>query len=322
MLIKRPADIPSSEITDKKVYLNRRQFISAATGTVLATAAGLGTTETLLAQQPAPHGRKLVTTKSPLSTTETPNTWEHITTYNNFYEFEPGARDGPSRLAKSFKPAEPWVVSVEGECAKGGKMNLEDILKGETLEDRIYRHRCVEAWSMVIPWVGFPLGNFIKRCEPTSKAKFIEFTTLYDPRQIPGQREPILDWPYVEGLRMDEAMHPLAILGVGLYGEVLPNQDGAPLRLVVPWKYGFKGVKSIVKIRFVEKQPLNTWQTDCSARVRLLREREPDGGSSALEPGDRAPPSGVLQERKTLMFNGYGDQVASLYAGMDLRKNF
>jgi sulfoxide reductase catalytic subunit YedY len=322
MLIKRPADIPSSEITDKKVYLNRRQFISAATGTVLATAAGLGTTATLLAQQPAPHGRKLVTTKSPLSTTETPNTWEHITTYNNFYELEPGAGDGPSRVAKSFKPAEPWVVSVEGECAKGGKMNLEDILKGETLEDRIYRHRCVEAWSMVIPWVGFPLGNFIKRCQPTSKAKFIEFTTLYDPRQFPGQREPILDWPYVEGLRMDEAMHPLAILGVGLYGEVMPNQDGAPLRLVTPWKYGFKGGKSIVKIRFVEKQPLNTWQKTAPREYGFYANVNPMVDHPRWSQATERRLPGFFKNTPTKMFNGYGDQVASLYSGMDLRKNF
>ena len=297
MLIKPPVDIPSSEITDKKVYLNRREFIRAAGGTALVTATGALAAGTLLqAQVPAPHGRKLVTRKSPLSTTETPNTWEHITTYNNFYEFEPGAGDGPSKLAKVFKPAEPWTITVEGECAKPGKMNLEDILKGETLEDRIYRLRCVEAWSMVIPWVGFPLANLIKRFEPTSKAKFLEFITLYDPRNFPGQQLPVLDWPYVEGLRMDEAMHPLTILSVGLYGEVLPNQNGAPIRLVVPWKYGFKSGKSIVKIRFAEKQPLNTWQKMRAARIRLLLERQPGGVSSALEPGDRAAPPGLLQE--------------------------
>ena len=173
MLIKRPADIRSSEITDKKVYVNRREFIRAATGTALVTATGALASEALLQAQAAPHGRKLTTAKSPLSTTETPNTWEHLTTYNNFYELEPGAGDGPARQAKFFKVAEPWMVSVEGECTKGGRMNLEDILKGETLEDRIYRHRCVEAWSMVIPWVGFPLANLIKRVQPTAKAKFI-----------------------------------------------------------------------------------------------------------------------------------------------------
>jgi DMSO/TMAO reductase YedYZ molybdopterin-dependent catalytic subunit len=214
--------IPSSEITDKKIYVNRREFMRAAGLGALATAGGVLAIEAPLgAQQPAPHGRKLTTVKSPLSTTETPNTWEHVTTYNNFYEFDSGAGGGPARLAGNFK-TEPWTVSVEGECARPGKMNLEDVLKGETLEDRIYRHRCVEAWSMVIPWVGFPLANFVKRCQPTAKAKFVEFTTLLDPRQFPGQRTSVLDWPYVEGLRMDEALHPLAILGVGLYGEVLP----------------------------------------------------------------------------------------------------
>jgi sulfoxide reductase catalytic subunit YedY len=323
MLIKRPPDIRSSEITDKNVYLNRREFIRAAAGTALAAATGLEATEALLAaQQPAPHGRKLVTKKSPLSTTETPNTWEHITTYNNFYEFDPGAGDGPSRLAKSFKPAEPWVVSVEGECAKGGKMNLEDILKGETLEDRIYRHRCVEAWSMVIPWVGFPLGNFIKRCEPTSKAKFIEFTTLLDPRQFPGQRLPVLDWPYIEGLRMDEAMHPLAILGVGLYGEVLPNQNGAPLRLVAPWKYGFKNGKSIVKIRFVEKQPLNTWQRTAPNEYGFYANVNPKVDHPRWSQATERRLPSLFKNSPTQIFNGYGDQVASLYSGMDLRKNF
>src|SRR5205814_3649637 len=259
MLIKRPADIPSSEITPQRTYLNRREFMRAAGVGAGAVAAAFAAERLLRAQTPAPHGRRLMTTKSPLSTTEAPNTWEHITTYNNFYEFDPGAGPGPSQLAKSLKP-EPWTVSVEGECMKPGKMNVEDILKGETLEDRIYRHRCVEAWSMVIPWVGFPLADLIKRVQPTSKAKFVEFTTLADPDQMPGIRFPSLRWPYVEGLRMDEAMNPLTILTVGLYGEVLPNQDGAPIRLTVPWKYGFKSAKSIVRIRFVEQQPLNSWQ--------------------------------------------------------------
>jgi len=321
MLIKRPTDIPSSEITGKDVYLNRRDFIRAATGAVLVTAAGIAATQTLTAQQPASHGQKLVTKKSPLSTTETPNTWEHITTYNNFYEFDTD-KDGPARLAKGFKPAEPWVVTVEGECAKRGKMNLEDILKGQTLEDRIYRHRCVEAWSMVIPWVGFSLGNFIKQCEPTSKAKFIEFTTLDDPRQFPGQRQNVLDWPYVEGLRMDEAMHPLSILVVGLYGEALPIQDGAPLRLVVPWKYGFKGGKSIVKIRFLEKQPLNSWQRTAPQEYGFYANVNPKVDHPRWSQATERRLPGFFKNTPTQMFNGYGDQVASLYTGMDLRKNF
>ena len=180
-------------------------------------------------------------------------------------------------------------MAVDGECNKKATWNLEDILKGQTLEDRIYRHRCVEAWSMVIPWVGFPLADFIKKCEPTSKAKYVEFTTLYDPKQMPGVRSPVLRWPYVEGLRLDEAMHPLTILAVGLYGEVVPNQNGAPLRLVVPWKYGFKRIKSIVKIRFIEKQPLNTWQESAPQEYGFYSNVNPAGRPSALEPGDRAP---------------------------------
>ena len=316
--------IPSSEITGKTVYVNRREFIRAAAGTAVVAAGALGAERWVSAQRPAPHGRKLQTTRSPLSTVETPNTWEHVTTYNNFYEFEAGAGPGPSRLARSFKP-EPWTVAIEGECAKGGKMNLEDILKGETLEDRIYRHRCVEAWSMVIPWVGFPLANLIKGCEPTSKARYLEFTTLYDTRQFPGQRLSLLsslDWPYVEGLRMDEAMHPLTIMAVGLYGEVLPNQNGAPLRLVVPWKYGFKGIKSIVKIRFVEKQPVSSWQRAYPEAYGFYANVNPavdhPGWSQSTE---RKLPS-LFKNTKTLPFNGYGDQVASLYSGLDLRRNY
>ena len=313
------ARIRSSEITDKKIYVNRRQFMQITAGSAVAAAA-IGAEGILGAQQPALHGRRLQTTKSPFSTSEPPNSWEHVTTYNNFYEFDSGAGAGPSRLARNFK-SEPWTVAIEGECAKTGKLNLEDILKGETLEDRIYRHRCVEAWSMVIPWVGFPLAHLIKRCEPTSRAKFVEFTTLLDLRQFPGQHTRVLDWPYVEGLRMDEAMHPLTILGVGLYGEVLPNQNGAPLRLVVPWKYGFKGIKSIVKIRFVEKQPVSSWQRAYAEAYGFYANVNPavdhPNWSQATE---RRLPS-LFKSTRTLLFNGYADQVASMYAGMDLRKN-
>ena len=310
--------IRSSAITDKKVYLNRREFIGAA----LAVAGGvLGSERVLRGQQPAAHRRKLTTVKSAWSTTERPNTWDQITTYNNFYEYDSGAGPGPSLLAGHFK-SDPWTVTVDGECAKRGRMNLEDVLKGETLEDRIYRHRCVEAWSMVIPWVGLPLRNFIKRCEPTSKAAFIEFTTLLDPAQFPGQRRRALDWPYVEGLRMDEAMHPLTILGVGLYGEVLPNQNGAPLRLVVPWKYGFKGIKSIVKIRFVERPTLSSWQRAFPQAYGFYANVNPvvdhPNWSQATE--TRLP--SLFKSTKTLPFNGYADQVAGMYAGMDLRRNY
>jgi methionine sulfoxide reductase catalytic subunit len=282
MLIKRGGDIPSSEITDQKHYLNRRDFIKSTAGTAAGVAAAmgvLGSAEAILnAQAPAPHGKKFDNVrKSPLSVTgEKQNSWNDITTYNNYYEFGTD-KDSPAMLAQKYLKPEPWTVSVEGECNKPAKYHLEDILKGQALEERVYRHRCVEAWSLVIPWVGFPLSDFIKKCEPNSKAKYVEFTTLLDTGMMPGARVPVLDWPYKEGLRLDEAMHPLTILVVGLYGEVLPNQDGAPLRLAIPWKYGFKHIKSIVKIKFVEKE-----------RVRFLRECESDGGSPALEPGDGA----------------------------------
>ena len=321
MLIKPSADIRSSEITDKKLYLNRREFLRATTGTAAAVATGvLGAEAFLQAATPAPHGRKLENVqKSPLSTDEKPNKWEDITTYNNYYEFGTD-KDSPSMLARTLK-TEPRTVTVEGECAKKAAWHLEDVLKGQTLEDRIYRHRCVEAWSMIIPWVGFPLSDFIKKCEPTSKAKFVEFTTLYDPKQMPGVRSPVLRWPYVEGLRLDEAMHPLTILAVGLYGEVIPNQDGAPIRLVVPWKYGFKHIKSIVKIKFVEKQPLNTWQESAPQEYGFYSNVNPAVDHPRWSQASERR-IGEFLRRKTMMFNGYGDQVASLYTGMDLKKNY
>ena len=321
MLIKPASDIRSSEITDKKLYLNRRDFIRATTGTAVAAATGvLGAEAFLQAASPAPHGRKLENVKkSPLSSDEKVNSWDQSTTYNNYYEFGID-KDSPSMTAGSLK-TQPWTVVVDGECNRKATWNLEDILKGQTLEDRIYRHRCVEAWSMVIPWVGFPLADFIKKCEPTSKAKFIEFTTLYDPKQMPGVRSPVLRWPYVEGLRLDEAMHPLTILTVGLYGEVVPNQNGAPLRLAVPWKYGFKHIKSIVKIKFTEKQPLNTWQESAPQEYGFYSNVNPSVDHPRWTQSTERR-IGEFLRRKTLMFNGYGDQVASLYSGMDLKKNY
>jgi sulfoxide reductase catalytic subunit YedY len=321
MLIKRASDIRSSDITDQKAYLNRREFIRAASGTAAAVATGLALGDAWVeAATPAAHGRKLEgVKKSPFSTDEKQNKWEEITTYNNYYEFGID-KDSPSLLARNFK-TEPWTVTVDGECAKKGPMNLEDVLKGETLEERVYRHRCVERWSMVIPWIGFPLANFIKKCEPTAKAKYIEFQTLNDGKQMPGLRSPVLRWPYVEGLRMDEAMHPLTILVVGLYGEVLPNQDGAPLRLAVPWKYGFKHIKSIVRVKFVEKQPLNTWQDQASNEYGFYANVNPTVDHPRWSQATERR-IGEFLMRKTLMFNGYGDQVASLYSGMDLRKNY
>jgi sulfoxide reductase catalytic subunit YedY len=312
------ARIPGSEITDKRIYLNRRAFIASA----MAAAGGAALTGTRLqAQQPAPHGRTLATVKSALSTSEPPNPWEHVTTYNNFYEF--GTRkDDPARNAPKFKPRQPWTIAIEGECTRKATITLEDVLKGQTLEDRIYRHRCVEGWSMVIPWVGFPLANLIKRCEPTSKAKFVEFATLHDIGQMPGQRSDVLDWPYVEGLRLDEALHPLTILVVGLYGEVLPNQNGAPLRLVVPWKYGFKGIKSIVKMRFVEKQPVSSWQLDYPQAYGFYANVNPAVDHPNWSQAVEARLPSLFKTTRTQLFNGYGDQVASLYTGMDLRRNY
>ena len=305
--------IASSEITPKRVYMQRRELIATIIGAVGGAAL---VRQPLRAQPAAAHGRKLATVPSTFSTKETANTWEHVTTYNNFYEFGTG-KDEPARYAPRWRPREPWTVSIEGECAKVGNRTLEDILKGQTLEDRIYRHRCVEGWSMVIPWVGFPLVKLIDACQPTSRARYVEFTTLLDPKEMPGQRDDVLQWPYVEGLRMDEARHPLTILAVGLYGEGLPNQNGAPLRLVVPWKYGFKGAKSIVRIRFVEKQPTSSWMQNWP---------EAYGFYSNVNPGKDHPRHSQAREvrlpslfqSRTLLFNGYGDEVASLYKGMDL----
>jgi sulfoxide reductase catalytic subunit YedY len=310
--------IASAAITDKQVYLNRRELISAA---LSAAGGALAGSSWLHAQAPPPRRRTLVTTRSALSTSEAPNTWDQITTYNNFYEFDPVAGDGPSRLAGAFEP-EPWTVTDEGECRRRGTIGLADILKGQTLEERVYPHRSAEAWSMIIPWVGFPLSAFITRCEPTGRAKFVEFVSLYDPRQFPGQRRPILEWPYREGLRMDEAMHPLAILAVGVYGEALPNQNGAPLRLVVPWKYGFKSIKSIVTIRFVETQPVGTWQRAYPQAYGFYANVNPNvDHPNWTQATERRLPS-LARSTPTRTFNGYADQVAALYAGMDLRINF
>lgn len=322
MLIKKAADIRSSEITDKRLYLNRRDFLRTASGAAVATAGVLAAGQTLRAAgQPAPHGAKLQgVTKSPLSLTpeqEKPNSWEQITSYNNYYEFGTD-KDSPSLLAGRLK-VDPWTVQIEGECQKPGKYGLEDVLKGQALEERIYRMRCVEAWSMVIPWIGFPLSDLIKKAEPTSKAKFIEFYTLADSVQMPGVRQQVLRWPYVEGLRMDEAMHPLTILAVGLYGEVMPKQNGAPIRVVVPWKYGFKSGKSIVRIRFVERMPTTAWMRSAPHEYGFFANVNPAVDHPRWSQA-RERRIGELRKRETLPFNGYGEQVASLYAGMDLRK--
>jgi sulfoxide reductase catalytic subunit YedY len=318
VLIKRASGTRSSEISDKTTYLSRRQFLTAA-GVLIAGSAASETGVT--AQQQAPHGRMLEhVQKSALSTPEKPNTWQQITTYNNFYEFGVDKTDA-STHAKSLKPS-PWSIAMEGEVAKPAVWPLEDVLKGMTLEERIYRHRCVEGWSMVIPWVGFPLRDLLTRLQPTSRAGFVEFTTLNDPNQMPGLRTSYIRWPYTEGLRLDEAMHPLAILAVGLYDEVLPNQNGAPLRLVVPWKYGFKSIKSIVKIRLVAQQPVGSWQRAAPQEYGFYANVNPTVNHPRWSQAREVRLPGLFKNRPTEMFNGYGDQVARLYTGLDLKRNF
>jgi sulfoxide reductase catalytic subunit YedY len=318
MLIKKAADIRSSEITPQNVWLRRREFIQASAAALVGAGAAA-----FLGDASAQGGglQKLPNVKkSPLSTADTPTSYEYITSYNNFYEFESGAGDGPKRKSGSFKPR-PWKIAIEGEVAKPASYDLDEFIKPFQLEERIYRFRCVETWSAVIPWVGIPLKSVIDRVQPTSRAKFVEFTTLQDPKQFPMQRTNLLQWPYVEGLRMDEAQHPLAILAVGLYGEVLPNQNGAPIRLVAPWKYGFKGAKSIVKIRFTEKQPVNTWQIMAPQEYGFFANVNPQVDHPRWsQRADR--PLGGFRTKPTQMFNGYADQVASLYNGLDLKKNF
>jgi sulfoxide reductase catalytic subunit YedY len=319
MLIKKACDIKSSEITDKSLYLERRHFLqTAAAGAVTMAAASLFPGLSSLGRAQTREKLQGVQ-KSMLSTDEPLTPYKDITNYNNFYEFSTD-KYSPADEAKNFR-TKPWSVVVEGEVNKPAVYQLEDLIGPHPLEERIYRLRCVEGWSMVIPWVGFPLGDVIKRLEPTSKAKFVEFTTLLDPVQMPGQRRSVLKWPYVEGLRMDEAMHPLTILAVGLYGEVLPNQNGAPLRLVVPWKYGFKSIKSIVKMRFVEQQPVGSWEVAAPHEYGFYSNVNPDVPHPRWSQA-RERRIGEYSKRKTLIFNGYADQVAHLYAGMDLKKYF
>ncbi len=319
MLIKKPADIPSSEITSKSVYLNRRQFIAGAAvaGAAAATAFAfreLGSPSLVTQANAKIDGLQ----KSPFSTTETQTPFKDVSNYNNFYEFSTDKYE-PAGLAKNFK-TRPWAVTIDGLVRKKQELDVDAIIKMAAPEERIYRHRCVEGWSIVVPWVGFSLSELIKRAEPLGKAKFVEFTTLLDPKQMPGQRVPVLKWPYVEGLRMDEAMHPLALLCFGMYGEVLPNQDGAPLRIVVPWKYGFKSAKSIVRIRFTEEQPMNSWQVATPNEYGFYSNVNPSVDHPRWSQAKERR-LGEFLKRPTLMFNGY-DQVASLYSGMDLKKNF
>jgi len=321
MLIKHSSDIPSSEVTAKSQYLNRRQFLSTAGMATMTGAAVLATGESLAASNGAAHGKRLANVvMSGLSAKdEKPNSWDAITSYNNFFEFGGDKSDALANAGRFV--TSPWKISIEGECEKPGPMDLEDILKGETLEERVYRHRCVEGWSLIIPWIGFPLASLIKKVQPTSRAKFVEFISATDAKTMPGVRSAILNWPYREGLRMDEAMHPLTLMVVGLYGEVLPAPNGAPLRLAVPWKYGFKHAKSIVTIRFVEKQPLNSWQQYASNEYGFYANVNPAVDHPRWSQATERR-IGEFFRRKTLMFNGYADQVQSLYAGMDLRRNY
>jgi sulfoxide reductase catalytic subunit YedY len=318
MLIKKPADIPYSEVTPRGLYLRRREFIQTAAAGAIGAAAGLSP---LASQRVDAQVRTRLPNvrKSPLSTSETANSYEDVTGYNNFYEFGTDKED-PKANAQRFNPR-PWTIKVEGLVKAPTTIDIDTFVKPHALEERIYRMRCVEGWSMVIPWVGFPLADVIKRLEPQPSAKFIEFTTLYDVGRMPGQRYPVLQWPYVEGLRLDEAMHPLTILVVGLYGEVLPNQNGAPIRLVVPWKYGFKGIKSIVRIRFTDKQPRGSWEVSQAREYGFYANVNPNVDHPRWSQATERR-LGEFRRRKTDMFNGYGEQVASLYTGLDLRKNY
>jgi len=320
MLIKKAEVIRSSEITPKSLYLNRRKFLAGAAMAGAAAAIGVGLKETISPSSTVLAGNKIDgIQKSPLSTTETVTPYKDVTHYNNYYEFGT-EKDEPAEQAKNFR-TRPWKVKIEGQVEKKQELDIDTILKMAPPEERIYRHRCVEGWSIVVPWVGFSLSELIKRVNPTSKAKYVEFTTLFDPGQMPGQRRQVLDWPYVEGLRMDEAMNPLALLCFGMYGEELPNQDGAPLRIVLPWKYGFKSAKAIVRIRFVEKQPLNSWNISAPTEYGFYANVNPTVDHPRWSQAKERR-LGEFLKRPTLMFNGYGDQVASLYNGMDLKKNY
>jgi sulfoxide reductase catalytic subunit YedY len=315
MLIKKGQRIKSSEITPKKLYMNRRSFIASS-----AALAGLGLVKPsqLFSLQEQQKRLKIAKTGE-FTVAEKLAPYEAATGYTNFYEFSTSKTE-TIRLAKDFK-TRPWEVSIEGEVKEPFKFAIDEISGMFPLEERIYRWRCVEAWSMVIPWVGFPLSEFIKKCSPNSEAKFVEFTTVFDLKQMPGQRTEVLQWPYVEGLRMDEAMHPLTILSVGMYGEVLPNQNGAPLRLVIPWKYGFKSAKSIVRIRFRKRMPRTAWSKQIPQWYGFYSNVNPEVNPV---PWTQKTERRIGEEgrRPTLMFNGYADEVGSLYSGMDLKRYY
>ena len=304
MLIKKPADIRYSEITPKHIYMSRRKFLAAVPAAFLGARALAGTKLPNLQ-------------KSQYTVNEKQNSYQDVSTYNNYYEFGTDKSD-PAQYAKNFKTA-PWTVSVEGACNKPRKFTIEEILALAPLEERVYRHRCVEAWSIVVPWIGYSLSALLSKVEPTSKANYVAFETLFDRRQMPHAAG--LQWPYVEGLRMDEAMHPLALLCTGMFGETLPPQDGAPVRITLPWKYGFKSIKSIVKIRLVSSQPPTTWNIANAHEYGFYSNVNPAVDHPRWSQATERR-LGEFSRRPTLMFNGYGDQVAGLYAGMDLKKNY
>ena len=317
MLIKQGGDVPSSEITPKNLHLNRRDFLAGISAAGV-TAATIGLGEFAFPSVAHADNKIPGVQKSSLSTTEKITPFKDVSNYNNYYEFSTDKYE-PAGLAKNFK-TRPWTVTVDGLVKKKQVLDVDAIMKMAAAEERIYRHRCVEGWSIVVPWVGFSLSELITRAEPLPKAKFVEFTTLNDPSRMPGQRQRVLNWPYVEGLRMDEAMHPLALLCFGMYGEVLPNQNGAPLRVVIPWKYGFKSAKAIVRVRFTDKQPSNTWNESAPSEYGFYSNVNPNVDHPRWSQAKERR-LGEFIKRPTLMFNGY-DQVAGLYSGMDLKKNF
>ncbi len=323
MLIRKPTDIPSSAITSKDEYLNRRRFLRGAAAAGVAALGAGRIADVLSPRTRAYAGEKLQTVPSPLTTTgEQLTSYDDITHYNNFYEFGV-PKDQPAKNA-GVLPTRPWTVRVDGLVKQPKTFDIEALLKLRPLEDRVYRHRCVEAWSMVIPWVGYSLSEFIKQCEPLGKAKYVQFISYYDKHVEKWANQTDIFWPYSEGLRMDEAMNPLTLLTFGLYGEVLPNQDGAPIRIVVPWKYGYKSAKSIVEVRFVEKEPPTTWNEQAPSAYGFYSNVNPnlDTVPWSQQTERRIGLPFYAQRRQTLMFNGYGNEVASLYTGMDLRKYY
>lgn len=322
MLIGKKSDIASSEITSKEEFENRRILIKAA-GASLVSASGILTSLINSTANAALNKQKInAYIKSKYGADEKLTPYDDVTNYNNYYEFGTSKTD-PAIESRLFKPA-PWTVSIEGAVKKNKQIAIEDIFRLAPLEERIYRMRCVEGWSMVIPWIGFPFAKLIQWAEPSANAKFVEFISLSDDLMMPGQRVQVLDWPYVEGLRMDEAMNPLTMIAVGLYGEVLPNQNGAPMRLVVPWKYGFKGAKAIVKIRFTETMPKTSWMKAGPSEYGFYANVNPTVDHPRwTQSSERRIGGGLFTPRiKTQMFNGYAEQVAHMYSGMDLIKNF